>query len=87
MYSDRRLEEGLIPEVTLNLANVVFSNLIFIGNAIAVPSKHQIDLILAYNSKRNIYIPHPHTVLLISVALSFILNFETLKFHELSRNY
>ncbi len=38
-----------IPDVTLNWTNVVVSNLMFIGNAIFVPSKHQIDLILAYN--------------------------------------
>lgn len=40
-----------IPEVTLNQANVVFSILIFIDNSIVVPSKHQLDLLLASNYK------------------------------------
>lgn len=38
-----------VLEVTFNLVYVVFSNLIFIGSAIVVPSKHQIELVSAYN--------------------------------------
>lgn len=37
-------------EVTLNQENVVFFNLMSIGIAIVVPSKHQIDETLAYSN-------------------------------------
>ena len=45
----RRESERSLPQVMLNWANVVFYNLIFIGNGIVLPTQHQNDLILAYN--------------------------------------
>ena len=44
-----RMWAWFTQEVTLNQANVVMSNRIFIGYAIVVPSKHQVNLILAHN--------------------------------------
>ena len=46
----------------LNEANIVFPNLIVIDNAITVPSKHHIDLMLAYNQLLDTF-QRPHTIL------------------------
>ena len=49
LYSDRRLEAGVAYTGShINRANVVFTNLIFIDDAIVVHSKHQINLNNSY---------------------------------------
>lgn len=67
LYDNRReRDKHYIKESHVETSIVEFSNLLFNASAVVVLSKHQLDLILAYNIYE-IYFSHPHSVLFISL--------------------